>query len=211
MPEKVSIHSKKYYRVVLESIDPQRENAESFAIKLAMRTRTSLPRVRQVIRKLPKTIKKGLDVQRANKLKTVIEETGGIVRVESYFVTPGDEAAPEQSQTVTVTRSENAADVELRDMSLDPELDDCIESADWDQGETAEPPPPQSRRDEPSEPPKPAKPPKPPKPESPVDTPTVEPSAPSRARAVRKAIRDNLLLIAAGILMILLTIAIFKQ
>ena len=85
-----SIHTKRYYLVILEGIDPKRETVESFAIKLSMRTRTTLPRVRQILRNLPYTIKKGVSMAQANRLKNVIEEIGGQVRLEPHFVTPGD-------------------------------------------------------------------------------------------------------------------------
>lgn len=200
MSEKVSIHSKKFYRVVLESIDPQRENVDSFAIKLAMRTRTSLPRVRQVVRNLPKTVKRGLDVRQANRLKTAIEEVGGRARLETYFLTPGETESASRPSPPRDAQEEPV--VELRGMSLDPDLDECIDSGadpdavELDRSELLD--------DEPAARPS-------PKPERPATgTPEVSPQE-SGHPGLNRAIRDNVLLIAAGILMILLTIAIFKQ
>lgn len=97
--DNISIHTKRYYLVILEGIDTQRETVESFAIKLSMRTRTTLPRVRQILRNLPYTIKKGLSMAQANRLKNVIEELGGQVRLEPHFVTPRtgrEEAGPDE-------------------------------------------------------------------------------------------------------------------
>ena len=87
---KISVHSKKYYRVVLEKIDRERATIESFTIKLSLRMRTSLPRVKQVARRLPCAIKHSLTVNQANKLKNLLEELGGVVRIESHIVTPGE-------------------------------------------------------------------------------------------------------------------------
>jgi hypothetical protein len=85
----VSVYTKKYYRVVLEGFDQKRENADSFAIKLSIRTRTPLPRVRHVLRRLPRTIRSGLSQEQANRLKAVLESIGGVARLEAHFVTPG--------------------------------------------------------------------------------------------------------------------------
>ena len=76
MSSKATINHKKYYRVILEGFDPQKANADSFALKLSMATRTSLPRARQVVRGLPTVIKRDLDVVQANKLKSNVERSG---------------------------------------------------------------------------------------------------------------------------------------
>jgi len=88
---KVDIHTKKYYRVVVEGIDTSVANEESFAIKLSMKTRSTPQRVRSVMRNMPYTIKSGLSSAAANKLKGLIESAGGIARIETHFVTPGQE------------------------------------------------------------------------------------------------------------------------
>jgi hypothetical protein len=85
-----SIHAIKYHRVVLEAIDPAKASPDSFSIKLSMRTRTSRPRVEHVLRQLPYTIKSGLSVDQANRLKSLLESLGGIARLESYVVEPGE-------------------------------------------------------------------------------------------------------------------------
>jgi hypothetical protein len=63
---------------------------ESFAIKLSMRLKVAFPRVRQVVRNLPYTVKSHLSASQANKLKAMIEEVGGRIRLETHFATPGD-------------------------------------------------------------------------------------------------------------------------
>ncbi|UCG51261.1 MAG: hypothetical protein JSW58_13855 [Candidatus Latescibacterota bacterium] len=85
----ITIHTKKYYRVVLESVDAKRETPETFAIKLSVRTRTPLPRAKQVVKELPFTLKSNLSAAQANRLKSVIEDIGGKARLESHLVTPG--------------------------------------------------------------------------------------------------------------------------
>lgn len=88
--QNLSIHTKKFYRVVLLAIDPEQETMESFAIKLSMRLKVAFPRVRQVVQNLPYTVKSHLSASQANKLKSMIEEVGGRIRLETHFATPGD-------------------------------------------------------------------------------------------------------------------------
>ena len=88
--QKVSVHAKKYYKVVLEEIDRNRETPETFALKLSVRTRTTLPRAKGLIRHLPRTVRQALSANQANKLKAVLEDIGGRARIESYLVTPGE-------------------------------------------------------------------------------------------------------------------------
>jgi hypothetical protein len=116
---RISVHSKRYFRVVLESINPDRESAESFAIKLAMRTRTSLPRVRQVVRRLPCPVKQGVSVAQANALKSVLEGIGGKARIESYLETPGLDTPQPQSKPVHLGHDEaDEVVVELRNCAV---------------------------------------------------------------------------------------------
>jgi hypothetical protein len=107
-PTTYSVHTKKYYRVVLEDFNRDTESLEGFAIKLSMRTRTTLPRVRQVLRNLPYVIKSGLSSEQANLLKSILERSGGRVRVESHFVTPGAHSTAEQPEPGQETTTENS-------------------------------------------------------------------------------------------------------
>jgi hypothetical protein len=86
----ITIHTKKYFRVILESIDADLETVESFAVKLSTRARVSLPRAMFVASRLPYTVKSGLGQAQANRLKCVLEEIGGKARVEAHLVTPDD-------------------------------------------------------------------------------------------------------------------------
>ncbi len=89
--EDVSIYAKKYYRVVLEEIDRNKETVESFAIKMSMRLNTPLPRVRSMLKRIPCTVKSGLTITQANKLFAVLEDLGAKASVDSYFLTPGQD------------------------------------------------------------------------------------------------------------------------
>jgi len=86
-----SIFAKRYYRVVLKSIDADRETPATFAMKLAMRLRTPLPRVRQVVEALPAVVKVGLTISQANTLRAILEEMGAEAEIQEYFLTPGQE------------------------------------------------------------------------------------------------------------------------
>jgi hypothetical protein len=88
----ITIHTRRFYRVVLERIDGRRETLDSFAIKLSMATRTPIKRAKQIGMNLPHTIKSNLSAPQANRLKSVVEEIGGIARLEAHLVTPGEKA-----------------------------------------------------------------------------------------------------------------------
>ncbi|NIM19441.1 MAG: hypothetical protein GTO51_03565 [Candidatus Latescibacteria bacterium] len=80
-----------FFRVILEDIDPRRETAETFAIKLAMQTRTPVTRINHIVRNLPYPIKSGLTMSQANKFAGILENLGGKVSLSSYTVRPGQE------------------------------------------------------------------------------------------------------------------------
>ncbi|MBI4720708.1 MAG: hypothetical protein HY770_05730 [Chitinivibrionia bacterium] len=88
--EDAGIYKKKYHKVVLHSIDQNRETIDSFSIKMSMRLRSPLPRVKQLLKHLPCTIKSGMSVTQANKLFAVMEELGGKATIEAYYLTPGE-------------------------------------------------------------------------------------------------------------------------
>jgi hypothetical protein len=91
--ERITIHTKKFYRVILEGIDTDTETPDSFAVKLSVKVHVPLARAQLVARCLPYTAKSGLNTEQANRLKTLLEEIGGKTRVEPYFVTPQDPVA----------------------------------------------------------------------------------------------------------------------
>ena len=102
----ITIHTKRFYRVILESIDSDAETPDSFAIKLSSRVHVPLARAKLVARCLPYTAKSGLNAEQANRLKTMLEEIGGKARVEPHFVTPKDtleRAAPARIRPAGVT------------------------------------------------------------------------------------------------------------
>jgi hypothetical protein len=80
----------KYYRVVLEAIDPHRETKESFALKLSMQTHTPVTRINAIVKNMPCPVKTGLSMSQAKKFSTVLEEFGGIVTIVEYVVSAGD-------------------------------------------------------------------------------------------------------------------------
>lgn len=88
--EDTAIYKKKYHKVVLHSIDPNKETIESFSIKMSIRLRSPLPHVKQLLKRLPSTVKSGMSVTQANKLFAVLEELGGKATIEAYFLTPGE-------------------------------------------------------------------------------------------------------------------------
>jgi hypothetical protein len=200
MASQVTVHSEKLYRVVLEKIDRTQETADTFAIKLSMRTRTPLPRCRLVIRRLPSVIKQNVSVAKANKLKAILEEIGGRARVESHFVTQGaadptieHQEQPEHPELDTLVEfncpscgSREQEDAEFCSSCREP----MIQGKPKEVGRKENGPVPDKTGD-------------------PVEEPVIEPASPGFD--LTKILRENKLLIAAGILMVLLTVAILKQ
>jgi hypothetical protein len=88
---KVNVHTRKFYRVVLEGIDPNKETPATFALKLSLRLSITLPRSKQFVKNAPCRIKGNISASEANKLKAILEEIGGQCRLESHFVTFGEE------------------------------------------------------------------------------------------------------------------------
>jgi hypothetical protein len=83
----------KYYRVILNGIDPGKETADTFALKLSIQTRAPITRINSIVRNIPSPIKSGLDFSQARKFASVIEELGGKIRIESYYRRPGESHA----------------------------------------------------------------------------------------------------------------------
>jgi rubrerythrin len=191
MSAKLSIHAKRYYRVVLEGFDPKQDNADSFSLKLSMRTRTTLPRARQAVRAMPCSIKQGVDVAQANKLKDNIEGIGGRVRVESYLVTPGEDR-PRPVQR----REEADSEIEVTKWTCP--------SCDWEEASGSAACPCCDDRAQTHEEIVDAPDDAPAEPDAPIEP------APSR-RDLLSTLRANKYLVLAGLLVILLAIAIFKQ
>ncbi len=77
------------YRVVLEAIDRSVETPDTFALKLSIRMKAPVPRVRQLIARVPCTLAQRLPYKKARWLQSLIEELGGTARLEVVV-----EAAP---------------------------------------------------------------------------------------------------------------------
>jgi serine/threonine protein kinase len=82
------------YKVYLESIDLNRESPETFALKLSMRIRSPLPRVMTIVKNMPTVVGGRLPIRRAKKLAKVIDQLGGVARIELH---PIDESTGSQS------------------------------------------------------------------------------------------------------------------
>jgi hypothetical protein len=102
----ITIHTRKFHRVVLEDLDGACETPESFALKLSFATRTPIHRAKQIVNNRPHVLKANLTAAAANRLKSVIEDIGGKVRLETHLVTPGetiDRSPPDLRTAVSTT------------------------------------------------------------------------------------------------------------
>jgi serine/threonine protein kinase len=81
-PELACVDPTTTYRVVLESIDGLRETNESFAVKLATKLRVPLPAVRGYVDNMPSTLPGEHPHRKAVFLAGLLEEVGGIARIE---------------------------------------------------------------------------------------------------------------------------------
>jgi serine/threonine protein kinase len=70
------------YLVILQSIDPNVETAETFALKLSMRLKSPLPRMRSLVSRAPCVIVQRIPYKKARWLISVVEELGGTARLE---------------------------------------------------------------------------------------------------------------------------------
>ncbi|MFH1755035.1 MAG: hypothetical protein ABIA59_04975 [Candidatus Latescibacterota bacterium] len=80
----------KYYRVMLNGIDPHKETLDTFALKLSMQTRAPITRINNIMRNLPAAVKSGLDLTQATKFSAVLAELGGNAAIEAYYLRPGE-------------------------------------------------------------------------------------------------------------------------
>jgi len=92
--EKVEYDPDADYKVYLESIDLSSETAPSFALKLSMRIRSPLPRVMSIVNHMPAVVGGRLSIKKAKKLARVIDQLGGIARIEIH---PIDESTGSQA------------------------------------------------------------------------------------------------------------------
>ena len=94
------------YRVVLESINRELETPDSFALKLAMRLKSPVPRMRSLLAHTPCTLVQRLPYKKARWLQSVIEELGGVGRLE---VVVEKAPAPPEEVVVPVAKPKEAA------------------------------------------------------------------------------------------------------
>lgn len=91
MDKTSNVNALKFYRVVLEGIDRDQETPETFALKMTIRLRMTTPRAKSVVKHLPCVLRSNMSEQGAKRLKSILEEFGGICRIEIHTVTPGQE------------------------------------------------------------------------------------------------------------------------
>ncbi len=90
------------YRVIIEAIDRTVETPDTFALKLSIRLKSPVPRMRQLVARVPCTVAQRLPYKKARWLQSVIEELGGTSRLEMVLDAPAGEqpAAPEVSREI---------------------------------------------------------------------------------------------------------------
>lgn len=89
------------YRVLLEGIK-QEETPDSFAIKYGIMTSTPVTKIKFMLRNLPKTILETKSDSKARGTLGLIDEAGGIGRIEDYN--------PEEAPKVEIAEEEPAID-----------------------------------------------------------------------------------------------------
>jgi len=72
------------FRVVLKSIDRSMESPDSFALKLAMRLKSPVPRMRSLVSRTPCAVAQRLPYKKAKWLESILTELGGEVRLEEF-------------------------------------------------------------------------------------------------------------------------------
>jgi hypothetical protein len=114
MEQSTNVHTRKFYRIVLEEIDSSVETPETFALKLTLRLRMTTPRAKSIVRHLPCVLRSNMSAKEANRLKAVLEDIGGQCRLETHFVTPGEGRSPATPDSAERTEKERPED-ETRD------------------------------------------------------------------------------------------------
>ena len=212
MSQDVTTHRKKYYKVTLDGVDERVSNLDSLAVKMSLSMRATLPRARNVLRRLPAVIKRDLDVNQANKLKNILEQLGGKVTISSYTVTIGADDArvperrpapePEGGPEVTLRIVCAACGAEVEEGTAKcPACGEPVAMADR-RGPSAAPAagPSTVPTPEPSAAPAEA-----------ASAGSVAPEKPASRVDVVDALRRNKYLVAAFVLAVLLLLAILKQ
>lgn len=99
-------NTRKIYRVVLDSENKEIETADSFAIKISILLKVPVTRIKHTMYNLPATLWKGPSKIQAQRLLALIEEAGGLGRIEEKERND-ESAAPKspKSQDEEVCRS----------------------------------------------------------------------------------------------------------
>jgi len=92
------INNETIYKVILEGIKSEIETPGSFAIKYGLLTSTPVTRIKFMLRNLPKTIVETKSAPKARGTLELIEEAGGIGRIE--------ELNPEEAPKVEIAEEE---------------------------------------------------------------------------------------------------------
>ena len=98
------------YRVILESIDREIETPDTFALKLAMRLKSPVPRMRSLVAHVPCTLVQRLPYKKARWLMSVIEELGGVGRLDVVV----EKAPPPVEEPVATKPKEASKPLERR-------------------------------------------------------------------------------------------------
>ncbi|HEU4929219.1 MAG TPA: serine/threonine-protein kinase [Candidatus Krumholzibacteria bacterium] len=92
------------YRVILESINREMETPDTFALKLAMRLKSPVPRMRSLVAHTPCALVQRLPYKKARWLQSVVEELGGAARIEVVV----EKAPPPPEETPAPPKSKEA-------------------------------------------------------------------------------------------------------
>jgi serine/threonine-protein kinase len=98
------------YRVVLTSIDRSVETPDSFALKLAMRLKSPVPRMRSLVSRTPCTVAQRLPYKKAKWLQSILMELGGVVRLEE-FMEPVEPVVPVAPPKMPSEPKQNLSDL----------------------------------------------------------------------------------------------------
>ena len=138
------------YKVYLESIDLSRESAPSFALKLSMRIRSPLPRVMAIVRNMPTVVGGRLTIDKAKKLARVIDQLGGVARIEIHPIdeSTGSQASanrrrtgrgrPEPDSPDSIDRESSSYQSPAEDFEFEVVRDEPEQEIDPDLGKTVE-------------------------------------------------------------------------
>ncbi len=68
-------------KVILRGLREETETPQSFTIKFSLLTRVPVTKIKNVVRSLPSVVWEGYEINRADKLLSMIEECGGVGEV----------------------------------------------------------------------------------------------------------------------------------